>query len=71
MSDSNIITPNDLMLKSDSLDSNNNQALKLDDIEKNAIIRALKNNNGVLTFAAKELGIARQTMYNKMKKYGI
>ena len=44
---------------------------KLEDIEKQAMIEALKNNNGVLTDAAKELGIARQTMYNKMSKYGL
>lgn len=71
MCDSEIITPMDLMLKSNNLASDTNEPLKLDDIEKNAIINALKNNNGVLSFAAKELGIARQTMYNKMKKYGI
>lgn len=69
--ESDIISPKDLMLKSQALNLINNEPQKLDDIEKKAIITALNNNNGVLTFAAKELGIARQTMYNKMKKYGL
>ena len=71
MCESNIITPNDLLLKSKQLVTENNEALKLEEIEKNAIIRALESNKGVLTYAAKELDIARQTMYNKMKKYGL
>jgi DNA-binding NtrC family response regulator len=71
MCESDIIGPSDLMLKPQSLNLINNEPQKLDDIEKKAIIKALNNNNGVLTFAAKELGIARQTMYNKMKKYGL
>ena len=71
MCESDIITPNDLMLKPKELITDNDEPLKLDEIEKKAIIKALNNNNGVLTFTAKELGIARQTMYNKMKKYGL
>lgn len=71
MCDSNIINPNDLVLKSNSVIKQKNTPLKLEEIEKDAIIKALENNNWVLTFAAKELGIARQTMYNKMKKYGL
>ncbi|MBU8892601.1 MAG: sigma-54 dependent transcriptional regulator [Bacteroidales bacterium] len=71
MCESDIISQNDLMLKPYNQIKDNNELLKLDDIEKEAIQKALQNNNGVLTFAAKELGIARQTMYNKMKKYGL
>jgi DNA-binding NtrC family response regulator len=71
MCDSEVISQNDLMLKPHNQVKDNNELLKLDDIEKAAIQKALQNNNGVLTFAAKELGIARQTMYNKMKKYGL
>lgn len=43
----------------------------LAEIETAAIINALKNNNGNIVKAAKELGITRQTLYNKMKRYGI
>lgn len=45
--------------------------LTFEEIEKMAIMRALKNNNGVLIEAARELGITRQTIYNKMKKYNL
>lgn len=45
--------------------------LKFEDIEKKAIIRSLANNEGKLMDAAKELGITRQTLYNKLKKYNI
>jgi DNA-binding NtrC family response regulator len=71
MCDNEAITPADLMLKPKETFSSTKEPQKLDDIEKKAIINALNNNNGILTFAAKELGIARQTMYNKMKKYGL
>jgi transcriptional regulator with PAS, ATPase and Fis domain len=71
MCETEIITPADLMLKPKEEISSSNEPQKLDDIEKKAIIKALNNNNGVLTFAAKELGIARATIYNKMKKYGL
>lgn len=71
MCDSDTITSNNLMIKTNSVIDNNSMPVKLEEIEKNAIIKALNNNNWVLTFAAKELGIARQTMYNKMKKYGL
>mgnify|MGYP000373739631 FL=1 len=45
--------------------------LKFEEIEKKAIIRSLANNSGKLVDAARELGITRQTLYNKLRKYGI
>lgn len=71
MCETEIITPKDLFLKPDQLITAGSTPLKLEEIEKKAILQALDNNNWILSFAAKELGIARQTMYNKMKKYGI
>ncbi len=71
MCETSVITPKDLLLKSGELATDEKTPLKLEEVEKKAIIRALDNNDWVLTFAAKELGIARQTMYNKMKKYGL
>jgi len=43
----------------------------LDDIEKEALVSALKESGGNIVHAAKALGITRQTLYNKMKRYGI
>ena len=51
--------------------SETSRALTLEEIEKNAIINALNKNNGNLSEAAKELAISRQTIYNKMNKFGI
>lgn len=43
----------------------------LEDIEKDAMINALNTHGGNIVHAARALGITRQTLYNKMKKYGI
>lgn len=43
----------------------------LDSIEKNAIKQTLKDCNGNKTHAAKALGIASSTLYEKLKKYGL
>jgi two-component system response regulator AtoC len=43
----------------------------LEDIEKNAILAALKRCGGSHTKAAEELGITRKTIHNKLKSYGI
>ena len=45
--------------------------LKFEDIEKKAILRALDNNGGKMTDAARELGITRQTLHNKIKRYNL
>jgi len=45
--------------------------LAFDDYEKEIIRKALVRNMGNLSIAAKELGITRQTIYNKVKKYGL
>ncbi len=43
----------------------------LNDIEKNEIVMALNRFNGNKTLAAASLGIARSTLYEKIKKYNI
>lgn len=43
----------------------------LDEMEKDAIAKALRNNNGNMSMVAQQLGISRQTLYNKIRKYGI
>jgi transcriptional regulator with PAS, ATPase and Fis domain len=35
------------------------------------IKRAIERNEGNLSAVATELGITRQTLYNKMKKFGL
>jgi transcriptional regulator with PAS, ATPase and Fis domain len=43
----------------------------LEEIEKKAIMESLKRNNNNLSEVAKKLGITRQTLYNKLRKYNI
>lgn len=43
----------------------------LEEMEKKMIISTLKKNNFSQTLTAEQLGITRQTLYNKLKKYGI
>lgn len=43
--------------------------MRLDDIEKIAILKTLKNNNGNKTDTANQLGISIKTLYNKLDKY--
>ena len=44
---------------------------KLEELEKESIIKALKISDGNITLASQQLGIARNTFYVKMKKHGI
>lgn len=43
----------------------------LEGVERNVIVQTLKECNGNKLEAAKKLGIGRQTLYNKIKAYGI
>jgi DNA-binding NtrC family response regulator len=68
LSESNILSHDDFLLKN-SIGEKEQWPLKMEDIEKQAIIRALKTSKGNQRSAARELGITRQTLYNKIKKY--
>jgi DNA-binding NtrC family response regulator len=48
-----------------------NQPETLEEMEKKMILGTLKKNNYSQTLTAEQLGITRQTLYNKLKKYGI
>ena len=43
----------------------------LEDMEKQMIVNAIDQCNSNLSAVAMQLGITRQTLYNKMKKFGI
>ena len=43
----------------------------LEDMEHKAIAEAVKLHNGNMSEVARQLGITRQTLYNKLRKYGI
>ena len=45
--------------------------LRYDDLERDELVDVLRRNRGNKTSASKELGIARTTLYAKMKKHGL
>jgi DNA-binding NtrC family response regulator len=57
--------------KPDSGESQDTNFTLLEGVERNAIVQMLKETNGNKLEAAKRLGIGRQTLYNKIKAYGI
>lgn len=66
----NIISPEDLYIRS-QLQTPYKSINTLEEIEKQAIINTLESHNWNITEVAKELAISRQSIYNKMKKYGL
>ena len=43
----------------------------LDEVEKNIIVKVLKQNQGNVTQAATVLGLTRTSLYRRMEKYGL
>ena len=41
----------------------------LEEVEKKIILKVLKQNQGNITLAAKELGLTRTSLYRRMEKY--
>ncbi|GGG94062.1 sigma-54-dependent Fis family transcriptional regulator [Polaribacter pacificus] len=62
------ITSNDIFFKN-SKNTRFKEDVTLDEMEKNMIINALEKHDGNMSTAAKQLGITRQTLYNKTKKH--
>ena len=70
MCEGNTIKPSDFFFKTVTttfIDKNET----LEDMEKQMIQHALDRSNGNLSAVATQLGITRQTLYNKMKKYNL
>jgi DNA-binding NtrC family response regulator len=68
LSDSDILRPDDLYLRHPVHVSSQDSFITLEEMEKNMIQRALEANNGNFTAAAEQLGVTRQTLYNRFKK---
>jgi transcriptional regulator of acetoin/glycerol metabolism len=70
--ESDILTPEDFIISHSSHQPPLQQKPPtFAETEKQALQIALNNNNGSVLKASKELGLARQTMYNKMQKYNL
>jgi DNA-binding NtrC family response regulator len=70
LSESAILRPEDLPLKYTNNVSGNSSFTTLEEMEKHMIQEAVKKHNGNLTAAADQLGVTRQTLYNRLKKPG-
>jgi transcriptional regulator of acetoin/glycerol metabolism len=68
LSDSNIIKPDDLYPRQTSTADGAFPFTTLEEMEKQMIQKAIEKNNGNFTAAADQLGVTRQTLYNKLKK---
>lgn len=73
LSDSNILKPDDFFLRPVTGNNTGNMdtTLSLEEMEKKLITAALDKHPGNITAAAAQLGITRQTLYNKMKKLNL
>ena len=47
------------------------KVMTLDEMESEMIREALRRNDGNMSAVAQQLGITRQTLYNKLRKYGL
>lgn len=73
MSDNNTLTKNDLVFSpiEKQHTKKENQDLKLETVEKNAILKVIEKNHGNISKSAKELGITRTALYRRLNKYGL
>jgi transcriptional regulator with PAS, ATPase and Fis domain len=70
LADTPTLRPEDFVIK--PLLRNREQCLlSLDEMEKQLIEDSLEKHNGNLTAVANQLGITRQTLYNKMKRHDL
>jgi DNA-binding NtrC family response regulator len=72
MSDSDVLKPEDILLPQLNVSTMPLQKnMEFQEIEKLAIKDALKKNLGNVSEAARQLGLSRQTIYNKIVKYDL
>lgn len=69
LSDSNVLKPDDFFFKQVLSSKFDDEHLTIEEMEKRMILSALEKNAGNMSLAADKLGVTRQTLYNKIKKY--
>jgi DNA-binding NtrC family response regulator len=70
MCDSQVLKPSDFVF-SPAPRSYMHHEITLDEMEKRMIAESLKKYANNISIVADKLGITRQTLYNKMKKYAL
>ncbi len=71
LSEGDVLKSEDFFIRPTVNEKINESELTLEDMEKRMISFSIGKNNGNLSAVAEQLGISRQTLYNKMKKFGI
>lgn len=71
LSDGMAIQPDDIEDTAAMQPKASGEVQRLDEMERDMIVKAISECSGNLSQVASRLGISRQTLYNKMKKYGI
>ncbi|OFX27135.1 MAG: sigma-54-dependent Fis family transcriptional regulator [Bacteroidetes bacterium GWA2_31_9] len=71
LADSNILSEDSFSLNKNNNIQNHLQNQTIEEVEKDMIIASINKEAGNMSIVAKNLGITRQTLYNKLKKYGI
>lgn len=67
LSETPVLKPADFYLKQSALNISVSAFTTIEEMERQMIHLAVEKNNGNLTAAAEQLGITRQTLYNKLK----
>lgn len=70
MCETDTLRPTDFFFKTITSTVDNNMNT-LEEMEKEMILKAIERNEGNVSTIATQLGITRQTLYNKMKKFGL
>ena len=68
MCEGSVIRPKDILVKQTWQPQATATVPNLEEVERRAIETAILQNNGNLTAAAEQLGVSRQTLYNKLKR---
>jgi DNA-binding NtrC family response regulator len=71
MCDGSVIDLKDLSVSATARSAESPDLTLMEAMERNAILQMLKDTGGNKLETAKRLGIGRQTLYNKIKTYGI
>jgi DNA-binding NtrC family response regulator len=71
LSDSSLIGPSDFSFNTSSTRVTDNDNTTLEEMEKKLIAESIKKHDNNFSIVASKLGITRQTLYNKLKKYDL
>jgi len=71
LGDGFMLQPSDFIFRTGESTSSDNYEGTLEEMEKKLIADAISKLEGNLTAVAVQLGVTRQTLYNKIKRYGL